>query len=1833
MSDLTFQWLVTTLDASVKALLLALIAFAAIYLLRLRDSNLRHRLWVGVLLGMLLLPVVSPLMPALYFPRTSETVSVDAPTEIQATNPSDRITAKAIPPDGTQTDVAHGMLMPGPESGALPLDHRSFAMAAPLTDTITASSDRPERAASVAAVEPPAATLSLGQRVRGAMPDLRGPASWFCVGWLVGLIPLILRLAFGMLAAARMVRRSTPITTEELTAIGLEATVFNAGSVFVYECPCLRVPVTCGIVRTRILLPPAWISWSDEKLQSVLAHEAAHARRRDASITVLAEINRAIYWFHPLAWWLKRQLADLAESACDDEAINLSGDRTNYARHLLEVAAQVSAGQGRLVPLGVSMARRSNVETRIDAILDFTRPLSTRLSRTSALCIYLAAVALIGLFAAMKPNAQAEEKPAQPEPAVVGAEEQPESAVERNLSFTFSGTVVDGDGQPVEGAEIRLTYWRIDPLSPDPPPLAITDSNGRFGFTRAVDDYSNAGQADPWKFARLVATKKGYGFTIAYSVHAETSGALLGQLTAAEITRMEAESLGKSFTMKMVDDAPVRGRLLDTQGNPVAGATISPITISEGKSGSLDEWEESTSERGANFYSARRHLTQLVNGNFVSGPRVTVVPAVRTDDKGRFTLAGLGKDRMAEVLIGGPGIESTKVFVRSRAGTIISLPRSERGSDLGQETYYPDEFSHVAGPSQPVVGRVVDAKTGEPVAGVVLIGHKVATNPIHGALSAGFIRSTSDDQGRFRLDGFPIGENKFLILPSPESGYLMGGMRINTTSDGGELVRQIELTKGIMLRGRVTDGVTGKPVRGHVDYWPLSSNPFLSHAPSYRDADTRHIYFCDSDGRFELPVMPGQGILTLNADQHQRYKRGAGADAITFPSEQLGTEVYKTQPSYCIPTNHHFLAPLDIKTGEQPAPLDIKLGSGASFTGQVVAADGTPVTGYHILGSNHYSAWYPHDDATFTVNGYFPRDGRSLMAYHPDTDTVAALEVKGEAPESVVLKLVPAGRLSGRVVDEDGLPIAGGIISSAPPHMRGGHALPPGSIIHRLDGRPLLTGDDGRFEIRGLMPGRSYAAILSTVGMGANRTINRLEGVVFDGVSVNEGETKDLGDITAQPYQQNTNDVREQAKASERSAPQQADPANPAPASKSEVAAEAAQQDSRRVTGQVLDEAGQPVADAKLFSTDLLNWPISSMNDIRVKEIGRTRLDGRFDIRMPAIPDVPLHLNDELYVHKDGYGVNWIKLKEGDSSPQRAVLIKESPVSGVILNTEGEPISGAEISVKLLARPKVDKTIEDLIAAWKNEWNIALMNTMDMAHARLTMLTTKSDAKGRFTIHGIPSQWATAIDVSSSGHARTSFYVFNQHGIDSQALNQAARSRMMRMNVPTIMGPQITHVCEPEFVVRGRVVDEQGKPLGNISVRAQVGYNSVQVARTDNAGNYRLGGLRRGRESLVSFHGTGQNSDILDRTVAVTSSATAAEETLNMMLRRGIVVTGTLSESDGVPVPRGGIRFVPLAENDFSRQPGYDGYKRSRMSQSIHNGKFRLVVIPGPGVLLVQASGVNRTGQDRVAYQRVTLTEEQKRKLAVTGTGRDQRFTAAGNSLEFLRLHHAIACVDFAEGSGPHEVQISVSRGTSLEVDIVDPDGKPVDDVFISGITENWPLTAQLKEATCTIQGLNRVRPRKVLFLQAERNLAGSATLTGDEPTPVTVKLGPSATIRGRAIDPSGEPLAGTEIQINFFREYASELYRFYGEDLVKTTTDADGHFVIHDVLPGERFNLDGRLNGDTIRAQAKRELIKQLGLDPETSVRRLVAPSGGDQDFGDLLFGPPFGNTLPWPR
>src|SRR6202034_2283977 len=123
-------------------------------------------------------------------------------------------------------------------------------------------------------------------------------------------------------------------------------------------------PMTCGVLRPLIVLPPDAQSWDEQDLERALVHELEHVRRYDWAIHCLARIVCAAYWFHPLVWVAWRQLALEAERSCDDAVLGRS-EATAYADQLVGLARRLSAKSQLL-----AMANRADLATRVDAVLD-----------------------------------------------------------------------------------------------------------------------------------------------------------------------------------------------------------------------------------------------------------------------------------------------------------------------------------------------------------------------------------------------------------------------------------------------------------------------------------------------------------------------------------------------------------------------------------------------------------------------------------------------------------------------------------------------------------------------------------------------------------------------------------------------------------------------------------------------------------------------------------------------------------------------------------------------------------------------------------------------------------------------------------------------------------------------------------------------------------------------------------------------------------------------------------------------------------------------------------------------------------------------------------------------------------------------------------------------------------------------------------------------------------------------------------------------------------------------------------------------------------------------
>jgi TonB family protein len=198
------------------------------------------------------------------------------------------------------------------------------------------------------------------------LPVPRWPL-FLLAAYLVGVMLFGARLLFGVLLTRRALRNTRTIHSELWEHWDLIADT-NV-DLNLEESDRVRVPLTAGFELTRVIFPADWREWPAEKRTAVLAHELAHAGRRDPLIALLAAVNKCLFWFHPLAWWLERRLAVLAEHAADDAALAVSFDVQAYARLLLDSAAQLHNGGNRLIWHSAAMSGPVVAE-RIRRVLD-----------------------------------------------------------------------------------------------------------------------------------------------------------------------------------------------------------------------------------------------------------------------------------------------------------------------------------------------------------------------------------------------------------------------------------------------------------------------------------------------------------------------------------------------------------------------------------------------------------------------------------------------------------------------------------------------------------------------------------------------------------------------------------------------------------------------------------------------------------------------------------------------------------------------------------------------------------------------------------------------------------------------------------------------------------------------------------------------------------------------------------------------------------------------------------------------------------------------------------------------------------------------------------------------------------------------------------------------------------------------------------------------------------------------------------------------------------------------------------------------------------------------
>jgi bla regulator protein BlaR1 len=224
---------------------------------------------------------------------------------------------------------------------------------------------------------------------------------------------LLARFLIGLAFTRRLLHASHRVTDPRLIqTLAARARAFGVAHIpRAAESDLISVPITMGALRPTILLPSNWSHWDDAKLSAVLAHELSHVARRDPLTQCLSLLHRAIFWFSPLAWWLDRHLALLAEQASDEAALSCGTDRNHYARILLEFFEALHAAPGRVWWHGVAMAKAGHAEhiaeERVERILSWKGSLAMQLKKSIAVAVVALAIPVVYLAAAARPTQHA----------------------------------------------------------------------------------------------------------------------------------------------------------------------------------------------------------------------------------------------------------------------------------------------------------------------------------------------------------------------------------------------------------------------------------------------------------------------------------------------------------------------------------------------------------------------------------------------------------------------------------------------------------------------------------------------------------------------------------------------------------------------------------------------------------------------------------------------------------------------------------------------------------------------------------------------------------------------------------------------------------------------------------------------------------------------------------------------------------------------------------------------------------------------------------------------------------------------------------------------------------------------------------------------------------------------------------------------------------------------------------------------------------------------------------------------------------------------------------
>jgi TonB family protein len=180
-----------------------------------------------------------------------------------------------------------------------------------------------------------------------------------------GMLIRIGWLATGFWRLARLRRHSRPLRPVSSWSVEADLRVSDA----------ISSPVTFGLLRPAVLLPANFPELDAPVQDAILCHEILHVRRRDWLFTLVEELVRSVFWFHPAIWWLLGEIGLAREQVVDRQVVELTRSRDEYLDALLAIAG--AKPQLDLAPAPLFLRKR-HLKQRVMSIMKEVQMSKTR---------------------------------------------------------------------------------------------------------------------------------------------------------------------------------------------------------------------------------------------------------------------------------------------------------------------------------------------------------------------------------------------------------------------------------------------------------------------------------------------------------------------------------------------------------------------------------------------------------------------------------------------------------------------------------------------------------------------------------------------------------------------------------------------------------------------------------------------------------------------------------------------------------------------------------------------------------------------------------------------------------------------------------------------------------------------------------------------------------------------------------------------------------------------------------------------------------------------------------------------------------------------------------------------------------------------------------------------------------------------------------------------------------------------------------------------------------------------------------------------------------------